>query len=121
MVQIHVSRHFQKIIKNISKMIFEKLFLQLLLYLFEETFCKNFSEIFFLLSVLFYMPKMIQIGPFIKVKLDPNNNTKLANSIEEINSYRTSTAYEISLSHLGFTLFFCLPAHPSPRIGQIVA
>jgi len=35
-VQIHVSKHFQKII---SKMIFEKFFLQLLLFLFEETFC----------------------------------------------------------------------------------
>jgi len=30
---------FQKIIKNISKMIFEKFFLQLLLFLFGETFC----------------------------------------------------------------------------------
>jgi len=39
MAQIHVSKHFQKIIKNISKMIFEKFFLQLLLFLFEETFC----------------------------------------------------------------------------------
>jgi len=37
--QIHVSKHFQKIIKNISKMNLEKFFLQLLLFLFEETFC----------------------------------------------------------------------------------
>jgi len=41
MAQIHVYKHFQKIIKNITKMIFEKLFLQLLLFLFEETFCIN--------------------------------------------------------------------------------
>jgi len=40
MAQIHFSKHFQKIIKNISKMIFENFFLQLLLFLFEETFCK---------------------------------------------------------------------------------
>jgi len=36
--QMHVSKHFQKIIKNISKMIFEKFFLHLLLFLFDETF-----------------------------------------------------------------------------------
>jgi len=39
MAQIHVSKHIQKIIKNISKMIFEKFFLQLVIFLFEETFC----------------------------------------------------------------------------------
>jgi len=39
MAQIHVSKPFQKIIKNLRKMIFEKFFLQLLLFLFEETFC----------------------------------------------------------------------------------
>jgi len=39
MPKMHVSKHFQKIIKNRSKMIFEKFFLQLLLFLFEETFC----------------------------------------------------------------------------------
>jgi len=39
MAQIHVYKNFQKILKNISKMIFKKFFLQLLLFLFEETFC----------------------------------------------------------------------------------
>jgi len=45
MAQIHVSKPFQKIIKNISKMIFEKFFLQLLLFCLKKTFCiKKFSR-----------------------------------------------------------------------------